>query len=80
MAAEPSTIVANVKLGVGLTLAALVILFTIQNVKAVPIDLLFWSFPLSLSLLIFGSLAIGIIAGWIMANWLNYKKTRAKKA
>ena len=78
--AETSTIVANVKLGAGLSLAALVILFTIQNVKAVPVNLLFWSFPLSLSLLIFGSLAAGIVAGWVTANWMHYKKTRAKKA
>lgn len=77
--ADTSTIVANVKLGVGLALATLVILFTVQNVKAVPVNLLFWSFPLSVSLLIFGSLATGMIAGWLAANWLHYKKSRAMK-
>ncbi|GAB4347468.1 MAG: hypothetical protein Kow0089_24950 [Desulfobulbaceae bacterium] len=54
------------KLVLSLMLAAMVVLFIIQNVTVVEISFLFWTISMSRSLMIFFVLAIGIIIGWLL--------------
>jgi uncharacterized integral membrane protein len=54
------------KLVVVLALVGLVVMFTLQNLEAVQVNLLFWSFTLRRSVLIFAVLFVGVIAGWTL--------------
>ena len=74
---EKTTITEYIKLGVGILLAAIVVIFTVQNVAAAEIRFLVWTINLSLSLLIIGVLAVGICTGWLVTSWFNLKRTRA---
>lgn len=63
----------DIKLVIILLLAGLVVLFIIQNVAVVEIQLLFWSMQMSRSLLMFLVLAIGIIIGWFLQGHIRKK-------
>jgi len=54
----------NAKLILSAVVAGLVLLFVIQNVGAVEIRFLFWSFSASGSLLFFLIFFIGAVLGW----------------
>jgi uncharacterized integral membrane protein len=56
-------------------LIALVLIFVIQNTQVVEFRFLFWTFAMSRALMLFGTLAIGFIAGWL----LTYPKRRQQK-
>jgi uncharacterized integral membrane protein len=64
----------NAKLILSVVVAGLVLLFVVQNVGAVEIRFLFWSFSASGSLLIF---FIGAVLGgsWHRFSTLGWKKT-----
>lgn len=64
----------------GLILAILILLFTIQNLGAVTVRMLFWEFSISQALLIFFVLAAGIVLGWLIAGWLHWQRTRKQRA
>ncbi|MFA4915385.1 MAG: LapA family protein [Syntrophales bacterium] len=66
----------NYKLVLILIVAGLVVLFLIQNVAVVEIQFLFWSIQISRALLIFFLLAIGIIIGWFLHGYLEYRKNK----
>lgn len=68
----------NYRLTLILILAGLVILFIIQNVAVVEIKFLFWSIQMSRSLLMFFLLAIGLIIGWFLNNYLTLRKDRSR--
>lgn len=68
----------NYKLTIILFLAGLVVLFIIQNVAVVEIKFLFWSIRMSRSLMMFFLLAIGIVIGWFLNNYLVHKKERPR--
>ena len=68
----------HIKLWVGLVLAALPVIFIFQNMHATPVTFLFWSIKISLALLIFVVLGIGVIVGWLFVSWLSYRRTRKK--
>ncbi len=69
----------NVKLVTGLCLAAIAIVFTVQNVQAAEVKFLLWKVDLSLSLMIFAVLAAGITMGWLLASWMYFRRNRQKK-
>ena len=46
-------------------LLLILVIFSVQNYEIVPINFLFWSFKVSRAIVIFGTLIIGIIIGWI---------------
>ncbi|MBU0480557.1 MAG: LapA family protein [Proteobacteria bacterium] len=64
----------NFKLIFILTLIGLAVLFGVQNVAVVEIQFLLWSFTLARSILIFFVLAAGIIIGWLMHSYTDYKE------
>lgn len=63
----------------GSILAILMVLFTVQNLGAVTVRMLFWEFSMSQALLIFLVLAAGFVLGWIIAGWLHWRRTRQQQ-
>lgn len=57
-----------------LILIGIFILFVVQNIEVVNIHFLFFSFPISLVLLLFIILAVGIIVGMMLPGILSSKK------
>ncbi len=47
-------------------LIALVVVFVFQNIEVVEVRLLVWKVSMSRALMLFGTLLIGIIAGWLL--------------
>lgn len=47
-------------------LIILVIIFVIQNTQIVEVKFLAWQISMSRALILFGTLAIGVIAGWLL--------------
>ena len=68
----------NIKLLLILVLAGLAVFFIIQNVAVAEIHFLFWSIEMSLSILMFLLLAIGILIGWSFHSYLKYRKSKSK--
>ena len=68
----------NFKLLLILVLAGFAVLFIIQNVSVVEIQFLIWSIQMSLSILMFLLLAIGILMGWSLHSYLKYRKSKTK--
>ena len=46
-------------------LLLLLVIFSVQNYEIVSINFLLWSFKTSRAIVIFGTLVVGIIIGWI---------------
>lgn len=59
-----------------LILLLFLVIFTSQNYEVVKIQFLFWSFKTSRALIIFSTLLIGIVIGWITSF---IKKGKSKK-
>jgi uncharacterized integral membrane protein len=73
-----STFSDHLRLWVSLVLAALPVIFIFQNMRAARVQFLFWSIDISLALLIFIVLGIGVIIGWLFVSWLGYRRTSKK--
>ncbi len=58
----------NYKQIISLVLAALTILFILQNIAVININFLFWTFFISRSVLIFLVLLIGMVIGWLLRS------------
>ena len=71
---------AYVKLAVGLALVAAVLIFTGQNADIVRVHFLGWLLELSLALLIFLVLTVGLLSGYLMAGWFRWRKKRRSAA
>lgn len=69
----------HLKLGLSLVFAGIVVIFSIQNVAVVEIHFLFWTFALSVALLIFCVLAIGIIISWMLFSWFSCRRKPVKE-
>ena len=48
-----------------LVLLVFLVIFTVQNYEVVKIQFLFWSFETSRAIIIFATLVIGVLIGWI---------------
>jgi uncharacterized integral membrane protein len=60
-----------------IVLAALFVLFVLQNTRMVDVQLLFWTVSMSRALMLLGSLFIGLIGGWLLGRTGRKKKTRS---
>ena len=47
-------------------LVVLVFIFVLQNTQVVEVKFLIWQVSMSRALILFGTLAIGFIAGWLL--------------
>lgn len=54
----------KIRLIIAVFLLVVVTVFALQNAVIVEVNILFWKYSLSRSLLIFIALAIGVIVGW----------------
>ncbi len=70
----------NVKIVLILLAAGLALVFTIQNVSAVTVSLLFWQVSLSLALLVFLILTVGLVIGWFLHSLLAYRRDKREVA
>ena len=57
-------------------LIALVLIFVVQNTQVVEFKFLVWTMSVSRALMLFGALAVGVIAGWILKS----PKARPRKS
>ena len=55
-------------------LIAFVLIFVLQNTQVVEFRFLLWTITMSRALMLFGTLAIGFIAGWLLTLPKSKKK------
>ena len=60
-------------------LVIFVLIFVVQNTQVVEFQFLIWSISLSRALMLFGALAIGIAAGWLLRVPKQNKEQPKKK-
>lgn len=68
---------ANLRLTIGLFLAGLIVLFTLQNAEIVELHFLWWKWSMPRAVMTFIVLTIGIIIGWILSTWMHHKRSQA---
>ncbi len=68
------------KIIVLLALVALVAVFTFQNTQSVDVTLYFWSFKLSVSLLLLATFSIGVLCGMLLMFLHSVIKNRRKES
>ena len=59
-------------------LIALVLIFVVQNTQVVDFKFLVWTISVSRALMLFGALAVGVIAGWILKSPKDRQVKRLK--
>ena len=66
----------NLKLVLILLLSSLAVVFIAQNMAVVEIGFLAWRASMSTALLIFFTLLLGFLLGWILHGYLLYRKSK----
>jgi lipopolysaccharide assembly protein A len=64
----------NFKITLVIILACLALIFVVQNTDVVTVSFLFWEISMSRAVLIFFSLLIGFVMGWLLHSYLTYRK------
>ena len=64
------------KIGLVAILALIVLIFLVQNIEVVTVSFLFWEMSMSRAVLLFLSLLIGFIIGWLAHSFLSYRKNK----
>jgi uncharacterized integral membrane protein len=67
---------ANFKLIALLTLIFVATLFLIQNTQVADINILIWTYSMSVSLVVVSILLIGILLGWFLKSYTVHKKKK----
>jgi uncharacterized integral membrane protein len=62
------------RLGSGIVLLALLLVFAVQNAEPARVRFLSWNAELSQSLLLFFALLVGILIGLLMSGWLRWRR------
>ena len=60
-------------------LVALVLTFVVQNMQVVEVKFFAWTISMSRALMIFGTLIIGITAGWLLHFPRHHKEIKHNK-
>lgn len=55
----------DIKLILAIALAAVVVLFVLQNTEPVRVEILFWSWTASRAIVLLVVFLIGVVAGWL---------------
>jgi uncharacterized integral membrane protein len=66
----------NFKMGMTAVLAFLTIVFLAQNMETVTVRFLIWNLSLSLAVLIFLLLLVGLTMGWLLRSFTGYLKNK----
>lgn len=69
----------KLKLFISLFLAFIVISFISQNTETVRVDFLIWSTMMSVVVLVFIALGIGILIGWLLNSYLRFVSKRKQQ-
>ena len=64
------------KMGIVAILALFVLIFLAQNTEVVKVSFLFWDISMSRAVLLFFSLLIGFLIGWLSHSFLSYRKNK----
>jgi uncharacterized integral membrane protein len=68
----------NTKLIIILFLILVASLFLVQNTQVVNIRIIFWTYSLSVSIVIVSMLIVGILIGWFLKSYISYKNNKSK--
>lgn len=63
---------------VGLVLVMLLVLFLVQNGKAVHVHFIFWETDLSQSVVVLLALLFGVVLGVALTRWLGWRWSRTR--
>ncbi|MBN1364766.1 MAG: LapA family protein [Syntrophaceae bacterium] len=66
----------NFKMGIIAILIFFALIFVAQNIDVVTVKFLLWELSMSRAILLFFSLLIGFIIGWLLHSYLAYRKDR----
>ncbi|MEM4658608.1 MAG: LapA family protein [Candidatus Methanosuratincola sp.] len=64
----------NLKLVIAVLVAAIIVVFTLQNAVEVKLRFLFWTLAMPQALLFFIMFFGGVLLGWILRSIHEYKK------
>lgn len=67
----------NTRLILLLVVTGVAVIFITQNVSVVEVNFLFWSIAMSRALLIFFTLAIGLVLGWFLHGYFAHRRSKA---
>lgn len=68
----------NFKIILVIVLACFSLIFVAQNIDVVPVSFLFWEISMSRAALMFITLLIGFIIGWLLHSYLSYRRDKRK--
>ena len=68
----------NLKIILVIILACLSLIFVAQNIDILTVSFLFWDISMSRAALIFVSLLIGFIIGWLLHSYFSYLRDKRK--
>ncbi|MFB6286294.1 MAG: lipopolysaccharide assembly protein LapA domain-containing protein [Candidatus Bipolaricaulia bacterium] len=68
----------NVRLISALVLAALIVIFALQNTEATTVELFAWSITTSRALMLFVVLVVGIALGWLLRSLQQRRRRSAR--
>ncbi|OGP66994.1 MAG: hypothetical protein A2W27_09155 [Deltaproteobacteria bacterium RBG_16_44_11] len=66
----------NFKIILVIILVCLSLIFVVQNIDVVGVSFLFWEVSMSRAALIFVSLLIGFIIGWLLHSYFSYLRDK----
>jgi len=69
----------NFKLILILILILVATLFLVQNTQVVDINVIFWTYSMSVSIAVVSMLIIGILIGWFLNSYITYKNKQSQK-
>lgn len=70
----------KIKLALSILLAFLTVVFISQNTEVVRIDFLVWTIDISLVLLLFLALVVGLALGWLLNSYSRYVGNRKRSS
>jgi len=66
----------NYKMGLIAILVFFALVFVAQNIDVVTVKFLFWELSMSRAVLLFFSLLVGFIIGWLLHSYMTYRKDK----
>jgi uncharacterized integral membrane protein len=66
----------NFKMGLVAILVLFALIFVAQNIDVVTVKFLFWEMSMSRAVLLFFSLLMGFIIGWLLHSYIAYRKDK----
>lgn len=67
----------NISFWIFIIVAILLVIFSVQNSHAIPVQLIFWDVSISLAILLIGTFLTGLVAGALYA-YSKLKKPKSK--